>query len=46
MLTSALAWLSVFFVNEMPNFTGVMARPRRCVGEVRFSASISTRRFT
>ena len=35
MFTSALPWLSVRRVNEIPNLTGVRARPRRCVRDDR-----------
>ena len=43
--TSAPAWLRKVAVNEMPNFTGVIARPRFTMGCAAFHASTAARTF-
>ena len=44
MSTSAPAWLNAVKLNEMPNFTGVMARPRLACGCWALNAAIARRR--
>jgi hypothetical protein len=42
--TSAPAWLSTAFVNEIPNFTGMNPSPRLISGDPQLNASIAARR--
>ncbi len=42
--TSAPAWLKCRTLNEMPNFTGVSARPRLSTGLVALKARTASRR--
>ena len=44
MCTSAPAWLKCLTLNEMPNFSGAMARPRLSTGLVALNAVIAARR--